>query len=516
MRSISAALSRRLIACLRVIERIGNRLPDPVTMFVILCGIVVLVSWLLAGSEVGVAQRDGQTAQVVVKSLLSIEGLRWMLTSAVDNFLNFAPLGPVLTMMLGLGVAERTGWISTGLSALVKAVPSRMLTAAVVFAGVMSSMAADAGYVVLTPLGAVLFATAGKHPLAGLAAAFAGVSGGYSANLFITGLDPLLARLTSQAANMIDPTYHVDPTANYYFMVASTFLITAVGAWVTERIVIPTLGPWKPEEDVVVHTEAHNADQWSQFKSSLWVLFAFLGLVVCLFVGDPAVLRLPAQADLPEVERLKPLFDSVEIVVAILFLVPAVWFGWKNGVLKSDKDVAKMASETMASMGPYVVLAFVAGQFVAYFNWTGVGVVTAVKGASLLQHVGLSGIGLLALFVMGSGTVNLLIGSASAKWAFMAPIFVPMLMLMGFSPELVQVAYRVGDSVTNVISPLLPYFPILIVFAQRYDKKAGLGTLMATMFPYSIAFGIVWLAFLFLWVALGIPLGPGGSLTYPS
>ncbi len=501
------------------IAEFGNKLPDPLTLFAILTVLVIVASVIFAGAEAEVVQRDGSKVVKTVGSLVSKDGIKWMFTHAVENFINFAPLGPVLAVMIGIGVAERTGFITMGLKVLVKSVPASLITATLVFAGVMSSMVADAGYVVLTPLGAVLFAGMKRHPIAGLAAAFAGVSGGFSANLAVTGLDPLLSKLTQSAAATVDPTYAatINPTCNYYFMVASVFLITLLGTFVTTRIVEPMLGEWDPAnadlEEAVVPADP-TPEERRAFLTSMGVgVVTLVGLAMLAILPD-APLRDAIKEGAPAVSALDPFFNSIEVLITILFIIPGVVYGVMVGKVKNDKDVAKMASAAMASMGAYIVLAFIAGQFVAYFNHTNLGSVSAVKGAQVLESIGLSGIPLLLSFIIVSSMMNMFIGSASAKWAFMAPIFVPMLMQSGLSPELVQSGYRVGDSVTNIISPLMPYLPIIIVFAKMYDRKAGLGTLISAMLPYSIAFAIGWTILLIIWLQFGIPLGPGVSAFY--
>jgi aminobenzoyl-glutamate transport protein len=378
-------------------------------------------------------------------------------------------------------------------------------------------MAADAGYVVLTPLGALLFASIGRHPLAGLAAAYAGVSGGFSANLLITGLDPMLSALTQQAAQSLDPTYSVNPACNYYFMVASTFLITVLGTFVTARIVEPMLGDWDPSKgdgSYVAEDTTPGSEEARAFGiASLVGLVLAIGILLLGFVPG-APLHDTIKEGEPAVNALNSFFSAIEILVTIGFIIPGLVYGVLTKTIRSDKDLAKMMSDTMASMGAYVVLAFVAGQFVAYFNWTNLGAITAVKGAGVLQAIGLEGGLLMIAFLLVASIMNFLVGSASAKWAFMAPIFVPMLMQMGLSPEATQAAYRVGDSITNIISPLMPYLPIIIVFAQKYDRKAGIGTILASMLPYSIAFLLGWVVMLLGWVYLGLPLGPGASAFY--
>ena len=517
MSNLAESNPSRLVKVFSAIERWGQRLPDPLTLFAIMAALVALCSALFSGTSAEVVQRTGDVVNLSVKSLLSFEGIRWMLLSAVDNFINFAPLGPVLTVMIGIGVAERTGFISMGLKVLVTKVPDSLLTATVVFAGVMSSMAADAGYVVLTPLGALLFASVKRHPLAGLAAAYAGVSGGYSANLLITGLDPMLSALTMQAAQSLDPSYTVNPACNYYFMVASTFLITVLGTFVTAKIVEPMLGEWDPSlGDGSQNTEDSTP---GAAETRAFGISAMVGLVLALgilLIGvvPGAPLYDPIKEGEPAVNALASFFSAIEILVTIGFIIPGLVYGVLTKSVRSDKDLAKMMSDTMASMGAYVVLAFVAGQFVAYFNWSNLGAITAVKGAGVLQSIGLEGGLLMIAFLVVAATMNFLVGSASAKWAFMAPIFVPMLMQMGLSPEATQAAYRVGDSITNIISPLMPYLPIIIVFAQKYDRKAGIGTILASMLPYSIAFLIGWTIMLLFWVYAGLPLGPGASVLY--
>jgi aminobenzoyl-glutamate transport protein len=508
----------RLTKWLNRLEAFGNKLPDPLTFFVILAGIVVVASFVFAGTTVELPQSGGEASQKTVKNLLSSDGIRWMFLHAIENFIDFAPLGPVLVVMMGIGVAEKTGFITVGLKMLVQSVPDNLITATLVFAGVMSSMAADAGYIVLVPLGAVLFIGLDRHPLAGLAAAFAGVSGGFSANLLITGLDPMLARLTDQAAHTINPDYTVNAVCNYYFMVVSTVLVTVVGTAVTKYIVEPAMGDWSRDEaaddvDIQQDTTPSKTEQ-NAFMTAVAVGVVLTVAVLALAAVPGAPLRDTIGPNEPAVNMFSSFFEAIEFIIMILFLIPAIVYGAMVGEIENDKDVAEMAGNAMGDMGVYIVLAFVAGQFVAYFEHTNLGVVTAIQGAEFLRDIEITGVPLLLSFLGVSALMNLLIGSASAKWAFMAPIFVPMMMLLGISPETVQVTYRVGDSITNIITPLMPYLPVIIVFAQRYDKEAGLGTLIAAMLPYSIAFAIAWTIMLMGWLWLGLPLGPGAELFY--
>ncbi len=507
----------RIVKLLHRIAAIGNKLPDPVTLFFMIAIGVVLASVLLAGAEaemmVEVAEGEFEQTTITVKSLLTAEGIQWMYLGAIDNFVNFAPLGPVLMVMLGIGIAERTGLITIGLRMMVMSVPRSLITATLIFACVMSSMAADAGYVVMVPLGAMLFAGLGRHPLAGLAAAFAGVSGGFSANLLLTGLDPMLAELTHEAAQAADPGYTVMVTANYYFLVVSTVLVTVVGTLVTTRIVEPMLGEWDPSEasEPIEEPEMPSKGEQKNFYIAMGVAALITAGIAFLGIWDASPLRDLTGEPETTLESLQPYFRRLDVLITFLFFLPGVVYGVLNGTIKNDKDIAEMATATMATMGAYVVLAFPAGQFIAYFSETNLDIYIADRGVWVLETVGLSGIPLLIGFLIVSAVINLFIGSASAKWAVMGPVFVPMLMLMGLSPEVVQAAYRVGDSVTNIITPLMPYLPIIIVFAKRYVKDVEIGTILTVMLPYSVAFGIAWTILLVVWVLLGIPVGPGAE-----
>lgn len=492
------------------IERAGNKLPHPVTLFAIFSVLILVLSAVFSTLGVSVEDPMNPGETLTVKNLLNSEGILYLFQSMVTNFTGFAPLGTVLVTMLGIGLAERSGLISAALRGLVTSVPKQLLTAALVFGGVMSSMAADAGYVVLTPLGAVLFAGMGRHPLAGLAAAFAGVSGGFSANLLLTSLDPLLGGITQDAAAILNPAYaeSINYAMNYYFMIASVFMITIVGTIITEKIVEPRLGLYKGTVTEEVNTLS------SLEKKGLW---GALASIIVVSIGI-ALLVVPSwgplRAGAEEIVNA-PFFQVLVPVILILFIVPGFVYGVITKAIRNDKDVANQLSETMETMGSYIVLAFVAAQFVAYFTTSNLGLVLAVNGAEFLDSTGFTGFPLILAFLLITGFINLFIGSASAKWAIMAPVFVPIMMELGYSPELTQVVYRIADSSTNIISPLMPYFAIVIAFAQKYDKKVGIGTLIATMLPYSIAFFIVWTIMLFVWIAFGIDLGPGSGVYMP-
>lgn len=488
------------------IEKIGNKLPNPTTLFALISVGVIILSWVVSQFDFSVTM-PGTNKEIRPVSLLSIEGLHRIITNLVTNFTSFAPLGTVLVSLLGIAVAERSGLIGTALRLIVIKAPKKLLTFVVVFAGIMSNTASEIGYVLLVPLSAMIFLAVGRHPIAGLAAAFAGVSGGYSANLLLGTIDPLLAGLTQEAAHIIDKTYEVNATANYYFLFVSTFFIAAVGTWITEKIIIPRLGEYTGPANAE-EIKPLSKDEKNGLIYSAAAIIVFAAIILAGLLPENGFLR-----DTKTGGILKSPFLSG--IVAFIFLggfITGLAYGIAAKTIKSDNDVIKGMGKSMETLGSYIVLVFFAAQFVAFFNWTNLGQIVAVEGAMLLKSSGLGPIPLLIAFIIITAFLNLFIGSASAKWAIMAPIFVPMFMLLGYSPELVQGAYRVGDSVTNIISPMMSYFALIIAFIHKYDEKAGIGTLIATMLPYTISFFIVWTVLFIVWFVLGFPLGPGANL----
>ncbi|MEX2671166.1 MAG: AbgT family transporter [Phycisphaeraceae bacterium] len=553
-------------ALLDRIERLGNRLPDPTTLFVLGALIVMVVSHLAVLAEIQVAQtlptqgEDGElvweeTGEVfAAESLLSRDGIDWAIRSMVDNFMAFPPLGVVLVGMLGIGVAERTGLIAAALKLFMAGVPNSLLTPAVIFIGVMSSMTLDAGYVVLPPLAAALYYAAGRSPLAGIAAVFAGVSAGFNANLFLTGLDPMLAGYTLTGAIVVDPGYHVNAACNWWFMIASTVLITltgwAVTSWFVERRLAGRPadegGPPVGGEAIAADAEGLQPDERRGLKVAGGAFALVMALIFAavlvpgaplytyqmpdaddanrtviaeVYQGDPA--EAPPEAQevngrllVPSERPFARWVDAIVPLLFVSFIVPAVAFGMVMQKIRRDRDVAKLMMESMAAMAPIIVLAFVAAQFVAYFSYSGLDRMLATAGGQWLGQAEM-GAGLLIVAFIGLTIVfNLFIGSMSAKYALFAPIFVPMFMMVGISPELSQAAYRIGDSVSNIITPLNAYLIIILVYMQRYVPRGGMGTLIATMFPYTLAFTAVWVTMLLVWMQMGWPLGPDGPLTY--
>ena len=516
------------------VEWLGNLLPHPVTLFALICGIVLLASGLAGYFEVSVADPRPEGANwrapdgvIRAISLLNPEGLRRISMGLVTNFTSFAPLGTVLVALLGVGVAERAGLLGAAIRALVLGAPRFLLTAVVVFAAVVSNTASEMGYVVLIPLAAVVFHSVGRNPLVGLAAAFAGVSGGYSANILIGTVDPLLSGITTEAAAIIDPAYGVGgpkevlPTANYYFMFVSTFMITVIGTLVTTRIVEPKLGAYDSSraeagvEDAVKSMGALSSDEKRGLKLAGLTLLIMLLLLCALALPENGWFRDPAENE-TLIQDLRPMLKSVVALIFVFFIVPSIVYGRVTGSMRTDRDVIDGMAKSMSSMGLYMVLVFFAAQFVAFFKWTNLGTITAVVGADLLQNWGLTGPIVFIPFILMCCFVNLMLGSASAQWAVTAPIFVPMLMTVGYSPQVIQAAYRIGDSTTNIITPMMSYFGLILAFAMRYDKKLGIGTLISMMIPYSMAYLIGWILLFYLWVfAFGLPVGPGTPTYYP-
>ena len=490
------------------VERAGNALPHPATMFAILAVLVVLLSGAL--HTVGVTVTNPATGKVVnVVNLFSIDGLHRMILEATRNFLAYPPLGISLMCLLGIGIAEHSGLMNAMVRLLVLASPAKLITPMVVFAGVMSNAGSEVGYVLLIPLAAALYHALGRHPFLGLAAAFAGVSGGYSANLLLGSIDALLAGLTQAAAAIVDPNYKVAITANYYFLVVSTFFLTAAGTWVTESIVAPRLGDYKGEAKRE-ELKPLSADEKRGLWAATLVTLALTGIILAGVLPKGGFLMNPKSAEFKD----SVLMQGIVTFIFLYGLLPGLAYGFAAGTIKDNHQVAAGMTGTMKSMASFIVLAFFAAQFIAYFNWTNLGIITAVKGADFITHLGLEKmpIPLMVALVLFATTVNILISSASAKWALLAPVFVPMFMLLGYSPELVQGAFRVGDSVTNIITPLLSYFPLILTFAHKYEPRAGIGTLIATMLPYTIAFVVVWTLVLIAWILLGIPMGPDAPL----
>jgi aminobenzoyl-glutamate transport protein len=494
----------KLQSVLDVIERSGNKLPNPTILFVILCVLILVVSALAAMFSLqAVHPVDGST--ILAINLLSVTGLHRILSESVTNFTSFAPVGTVLVAVMGIGVAEHSGLLNTLLRATVMRAPRQMLTFTVILAGVLSSLAADTGYVVLIPLAALIFISAGRNPLVGITAAFAGVSGGFSANLIIGPLDAILAGISTEAAGLIQADYTVNAAGNYYILVASTLIVTFAGTWVTEKIISPRL-PFeqqqKPELESISET-----DMLGIKAVMLFTLF-FICLLLVGLIPDNGILRDQATGGILR----SPFISGIVTIIALYAALSGILFGRVSGRYKRSSEFVKGMEKHMATMAAYLVLMFFAAQFVSYFAWSNLGSIIAIQGASILQALQVNSALLLVAFIVLAAFINLFIGSASAKWALIAPVFVPMFLLSGISPEATQMAYRIGDSTTNIVTPLMPYFGVVVAFAQQYRKDIGIGTIIALMLPYSIAFLVSWSILLLIWILLGWPLGPGAPI----
>jgi aminobenzoyl-glutamate transport protein len=494
------------------VERTGNRLPDPVVLFALCLLFTWVASWALSGQTF--TEIDPRTKQpVVIVNQLSGSAMAAFLAGMVKKFVGFHPLGVVLVAMMGVGVAEHTGFVTAALRAAMRLTPKALLTPFLILIGLLSHTAADAGYVLVIPLGAVIFQTAGRHPLLGIAAAFAGVSGGFSANLIPASLDPLLSGITQQAANIIDPTKVVNPLCNWWYTAASCLWVVLLGWVVTEKILAPRMERLPVDGDSAqAPTGELTRREWRALGAALASIAVGVGLLTLWALAPDSALR---GKDGSLTTAGAPLMDSIVPLIFLIFLVPGVIYGAVAGTVKTHRDVVAGMSKAMGSMSYYLVMAFAAALFIDAFTQSNLGALLALKGAGALKALALPNQVTIVAIILLVASVNLVIGSASAKWALLAPVIVPMLMSVGLSPELAQAAYRVGDSTTNIITPLMPYFPLIVVFCQRYVKSAGIGTLTSMMLPYSAVFIVGWTLFLLAYWALGIPLGIQATYTYP-
>jgi aminobenzoyl-glutamate transport protein len=492
---------------LNIVERGGNALPNPASLFALFALTTLVIS--LIGHWLGWSvTHPGNGETIHIENLLSREGLHRIILEMVSNYTSFAPLGIVMVAILGIGIAESSGLVSAAIRLLVLRSPARTLAFVVVLSGVLSNMASDLGYVLLIPLGGIIFHSVGRHPMAGMAAAFAGVSGGFSANLFIGTIDPLLAGLSTESASIIEPGYIVNPTANYYFMAVSTILIAVLGTWITERIVEPRLGKYQGDIEIEALDELSPLEKrglkYTLLVMGFWIIVLLAGLI-------------PRDGLLRGIDGSLLGSPVLRGFIAFLFLIAGslgVVYGAVTGKFKNDHDVVKGMVASSKTLASFLVLVFFAAQFVAYFRWSNLGLIIAVEGADFLNRMDVGIIPLLIMFIIMTGFINMFMGSASAKWAVLGPVFIPVFMLLGYTPELSQTVFRIGDSVTNVISPMMSFFALIIAYFQKYEKKSGIGTIISIMLPYSMLFFVFWSILLIVWVLLDLPLGPGAGIHY--
>ncbi|MDJ1110207.1 AbgT family transporter [Macrococcus caseolyticus] len=489
---------------LDIIEKSGNKLPDPVVIFISLCLIILFASFVTG--TMGVSAKnpaDGKVIEAV--NLLTPEGIAKIISEAVNNFAAFPPLGLVLVVMIGVGVAEKTGYFETLMKYTIEKTPRKIIVPMIVLVGILGNAAGDAAPIVLPPIAAMVFIKLGYHPVAGLVMTYASALGGYSASLIIGMSDALIVSFTEPAAKLVDDSVPVNAVMNYYFLCVSTVVLLIAAWFVTVKITIPRFGAYKSD----VHTAAEDVTPIER-KAMIYANIALLiAMVIVMFLAVPenGLLR---NAKTGSLIQDSPLMNGIVPIITVLFFVPGLVYGFVAGTMRSTKKFAEMLGDAMSTMGPFIVIVFFAAQMLAYFKWSNLGTIIAIKGAEALQ--GQNGVVLILGVLALSAFINMLIGSASAKWAIMAPILVPMLMLLGFHPAFTQVIYRVGDSITNPITPMMPYLPLLLSYAQRYVKDIGLGTLIAALMPFSVAFGIFWTILLIVWYLTGLPVGPGGPI----
>jgi aminobenzoyl-glutamate transport protein len=486
------------------VERVGNKLPHPFTLFVILCLIVILASFITANMNVSVLHpTTGE--EVAAKSLIGKDGIRYMLLNMLNNFTGFAPLGLVLTMMLGIGLAEEAGLLNTFMKKFMLGANDRTLLIVIFLIGICGNIASDAAAVVIPSIAGAIFYSTKRNPLVGIAAGYAAACAGFSANLLIAGTDALLAGITQEVASGIQPGILVNPTVNYYFMIVSTFLLTIVGVWITIRYIEPLAGTYTGfgsiEDDQSLEiTEKEN----KALKKAGIATLIYWGIVVISLLPSNSPLRSDSGTIIPS-----PFISGIIPFIFLWFVAIGIVYGKAVGVIKGEADVPRLMGNAIKGMSGYIVLVFIIGQFVNYFNWTNLGMIISVNLTDLLTTLNFTGLPMIIGVILISTFVNMFIGSGSAKWALLAPVFVPMFMMLNYTPAFAQLAYRIGDSSTNALTPLFPYFPILLGLMRKYDENAGVGTAISYMLPYTIGFLLIWVAQLIIWFLLGLSIGPG-------
>ncbi len=496
------------------VEKVGNKLPDPAAIFLICLVVVWVLSALLSNfSFNAIDPRTG--SPIEVNNLLTGANLADFLARMVKIFTGFAPLGVVLVAMLGVGIAEHSGFINAGIKRMLDAAPKSLLTPFIILVAIVSHTAMDAGYVLVIPLAGVIYYAMGRHPLAGIAAAFAGVSGGFSANFVPSAIDPLLQSFTQSAAQIIDPDILINPLNNWAFTSASSILIILLGWYLTDKVVEPRLQTTEVDgdpEDIPKFGELGDKER-KALKVSLVVMVAGIIALVAILIPEKSPMRAP---DGQLASFSAPVMRSIVPLIFLLFALPGIVYGYMSGIFKTSKDVIDSMTKAMNGMSYYVVMAFFCALFIDAFGKSNLGALLAIEGAQALKALALPSMITIVGLIFLTAFVNLFVGSASAKWALLGPIFVPMLMQLNISPDLTQAAYRLGDSSSNIITPLMPYFPLVVVYCQRYVKGTGIGTLLSIMLPYSIAILVCWTIFLLIYWAIGLPLGVQSSYVYPA
>jgi len=496
---------------LTTIERVGNKVPHPAIIFFILIGLVIvlsvilsLIGWSATYEAVDPVSHEVVERTTAVRSLLSADGIRFMFTSIVPNFLGFGAVGVIIVAMIGVGLAEESGLIATLVRKIVEIAPRSIFTFIIVMLGVVSSIAADAGYLVLVPLGAAAFHSLGRHPLAGLAAAFSGVAGVFLVNLFVTPTDAIEVSDQGDAIHLVDPNQNVTLVGNLYFMIASSILMGLVCTILTEKVVEPHLGPY--EGGVPVEAQAALSPEESRgLRYAGWALLGFVIVIGLLTALPGAPLRHPETG---EILSGSPFMSGLIVLISALFFTIGFAYGKGAGTVKDLTAAIGMIVKTFSGLAGLIFLLLVIAQFIAFFNFTNIATVLAANLAEFLETVPLGGVSYILIFVLVIFLIDILITGAVAKWAIFAPVFIPLFMRLGGDPDLVLAAYRVGDSPANVITPLNVYLGVMVGFAAKYQKDAGIGTIVSLMLPYTVVLMVLWTLLLVVWYVLGLPLGP--------
>ncbi len=492
------------------IEFVGNKLPDPITLFVILSAVVIVISGICSAAGVS-AVHPGTGETITVTNLFSVSGIKYIWSNFITNFSTFAPFGMAMIAVVGSGAAEKSGFLAALMRKLLSSAPPALVTFTIIFISINGNHAGDAAFVVMPPLAALAFMGIGRHPLFGIFTAFAAVSAGFCSNLMVGLSDALAYGFTEAAAQLIDPGYVASPAINWYFLVVSCIILSIIGTLVAEKIVAPRfadvdLGKY----DFDAQNERLTPEQNKGLNYAIIAFAVTLIVIVFMSLGSSPILGDAESGSI--MASTSPFMQGIVLTLSILLFVPGAVFGFVSGQYKNDRDLFAGVTDAFKDMAPYVLLCIFCSQFTNFFGKSNLGAIMAIKGAEKLAAFQLPPILLLIGLIFVSCIVNIFIGSASAKWAILAPVFVPMMMLMNFDPAVTQIAYRIGDSITNPLSPLFSYFPLVLGFARRYEKNIGMGTIIANMIPFSATFAVAWIIQLTVWVLLDLPLGPGGGI----
>ena len=523
------------------IERVGNKLPEPFTLFLGLFLLTGAVSTAMALAGVSVSI-PGSDETVAIKGLFTGEGLSWLTTTMGDNYIGFPPLATVLPILLAVGVAEKSGMLAAAVRVAFGSSPRWLLPYAVGFVGVVGSIMADSAFIIIPPMAALVFKAAGRHPMAGLIGGFAATGAGYSTSIVPTSLDALFAGITTSVMDTLPGTEYsaVNPVSNYYFNIASSIVLAIIAGFIIDKLIEPNMirkgvpreyaatgkkglakefqakdSPYSDTEVAAQHEEdapeVKAELEPEEKKGLIWALVSALILTAVLllaFLVPNSPWRNEDGGFLPE----SPLLSSIVFIVFAYFMLMGVVYGFVVRSVRSMNDVVRMMSDSIVDMMSFLILAFILGQFIALFNWTGIGSWIAVAGADGLESIGLTGFAAVIGFMLLASVLNLFIVSGSSMWTLMAAVFVPLFALLGYEPAFIQAGFRVGDSATQVITPLNPYMIVLLGLVRRYEPNAGLGTVISRMFPFVIPFWLAWAALLAIWFFLDLPLGPGNGI----